>query len=291
MPKKIVFTFILLAAALLSFAQDERARLDRITDSLMAEGKTLYRSEWTSWYGTDAFMAKCPQKKALSGGYFSYETEQNLVNIFFSRDENPKVIATITFQKDFNSENYMLDTTVRKFTGTEQKYFDIRKAAVDYMKTDSIFKGYKNTTLNLVPIIENNEKKLYVLTGTSLHGVVIFGNDYLMYFDNNNAVTSAKRLHKNIIPVYLKSDSGKTQKETFHIHLSPTDEFITATDICTLMLYEKLTTWETHFVRSKKYVSIWDCKTNQLVIITKEAIERIQEDQEKRHPEKKEKDN
>jgi hypothetical protein len=287
MLKKTVFTFILLAAALLSFAQDERAGLDRITDSLMAEGKTLYRSEWTSWYGTDAFMAKCPQKKELSGGYFSYETEQNLVNIFFSRDDNPKVIATITFQKDFNTENYMLDTTVRKFTGTEQKYFDIRKAAVDYMKTDTIFKGYKNTTLNLVPIIENNEKKLYVLTGTDLHGVVIFGNDYLMYFDNNNLVTSARPLHKNIIPVYSKSDSGKTQKETFHIHLSPTDEFITATDICTLMLYEKLTTWETHFVRSKNYVSIWDCKTNQLVIMTREAIERIQEDQEKRHPDKK----
>ena len=277
MLKKTVFTFILLAAALLSFAQDERAGLDRITDSLMAEGKTLYRSEWTSWYGTDAFMAKCPQKKEQSGGYFSYETEQNLVNIFFSRDDNPKVIATITFQKDFNTENYMLDTTVRKFTGTEQKYFDIRKAAVDYMKTDTIFKGYKNTTLNLVPIIENNEKKLYVLTGTDLHGVVIFGNDYLMYFDNNNLVTSARPLHKNIIPVYSKSDSGKTQKETFHIHLSPTDEFITATDICTLMLYEKLTTWETHFVRSKNYVSIWDCKTNQLVIMTREAIERIQD--------------
>ena len=145
--------------------------------------------------------------------------------------------------------------------------------------------------LNLVPIIEKDIKRVYVLTGTNLHGVVIFGNDYLMALDENNKITSAKPLHKNIIPVYLKSDSGKTQTETFHIHLSPTDEFITATDICTLMLYEKLTTWETHFVRSKKYISIWNCKTNQLVIMTNEAMQRIEDDQKERHPQQKEKDN
>jgi hypothetical protein len=279
--------FLLLAVSLLALtALAQRDRLDEITDSITKEGKTLYRSEWASWYGTDAFMAKCPNRLPLAGGYFSYETDRNLVNIFFSKDEAPQVIATITFQKDLNSENYMLDTLIRKFNPAEQQYFELRKAASEHMHTDTIFKRYKNTTLNLVPLIEQNIKKVYVLTGTQLHGVVFFGNDYLMTFDAKNNVVTAKPLHKNLIPVYLKTDSGKIVKENFHIHLPPTDEFITATDICTLMLYEKLTDWDSHIVRSKNYVSIWDCKKNELLIMTAEAIKRIEDDQKTRHPDK-----
>ena len=140
--------------------------------------------------------------------------------------------------------------------------------------------------LNLVPIIEKNIKRVYVLTGTNLHGIVIFGNDYLINFDAGNNVTSAKSLHRNIIPAYLKTDSGKVQTSGVHAHIPPTDEFITATDICTLMLYEKSTTWETYNVVSKNYFSIWDCKKNELVIMTMEAIKKIEADQAERHPKK-----
>lgn len=273
-----------LATALCSYAQYSRERLDQITDSLMAEGKALYRSEWASWYGTDAFMAKCPERQSFSGGYFSYETDQNFVNIFFSKDQSPKVIAAITFEKDFNSKNYTIDTATRNFTEIEQRYFDMRKSANDYMKTDTIFKGYKNTTLNLVPIIEKDQKKLYVLTGTSLHGVVIFGNDYLFNFGKNNVVISAEQLHKSIIPTYYQADNGKLQNAGIHSHVLPNQEFITATDICTLMLYEHLTTWETYNVVSKNYFSIWDCKKNTLLIMTMEAIRKIEADQARRHP-------
>jgi hypothetical protein len=275
MPKKTVFTFILLAASLFSFAQDERARLDRITDSLIAEGKALYRSEWASWYGTDVFEVKCPGRLDLAGGYFSYETDKNLVNIFFTKGDDPLVLASITFVKDFNKDNYILDTLRRKFTPTEQQYFDTRKAATARMYADTIVKGYKNTTLNVVPMVQNGLRKAYVLTGTSAHGVVLFGNDYLINFDADGNATMLKALHKNLIPVYMKTDSGQVVLGGMHTHLPSSSEFITATDICTLMLYEGFTSWTKHYVMSKNYVSIWDCKKNELMIMTTEAWKKV----------------
>jgi hypothetical protein len=41
------------------------------------------------------------------------------------------------------------------------------------------------------------------------------------------------------------------------------------------MLYEKMAKWKFHVVVSKSYVSSWDCNSNRLVILTKEAWERI----------------
>ena len=59
-------------------------------------------------------------------------------------------------------------------------------------------------------------------------------------------------------------------------------EFITATAIRTLMLYEKFAGWKQHTVISKNYFSFWNCITNDLIVITKEAMDKIDKDQEKR---------
>ena len=100
------------------FAQHGAARdaIDRATDSIQTEGKALYRSEWASWYGTDVFLEKCAAKKALSGGYFSYETEDRLINIFFSKGDTPVVLASISFGKDFDPGKYKLDNIPRQLT-------------------------------------------------------------------------------------------------------------------------------------------------------------------------------
>ncbi len=273
MYKKLLLICFFSLLTLAALAQHER--LDQIADSITNEGKALYRSEWTSWYGTDAFVANCPTKKPLSGGYFSYETTDNLVNVFFSRGDDPVVIASITFGKDFNSASYRIDTAERKFTQTERQYYELRVATTRRMKSDTIFKTYKNTNLNIVPIIQKDVKKVYVLCGPDVDSLVVFGNDYLLNVNSANEVSSVKMLHKNILPMYLKSDSGKIIEASYHNHLSPTSEFMTATDICTLMLYEKFTTWGTNYVISKDYVSIWDCKRNQLVILTMKAWKKI----------------
>ena len=72
-----------------------------------------------------------------------------------------------------------------------------------------------------------------------------------------------------------------------HTHLPETGDFITATDICTLMLYEKFAKWKSHNVISKKYLNIWNCETDQLTVIPMDTIEKINKDQDKRNKKKK----
>ena len=162
---------------------------------------------------------------------------------------------------------------MRSFTAPEQDIYLLRKATIAEIKRDTIFKFYNNTSLNPIPLIGKGYRKAYVLTGPKVNGVVVFGNDYLLTFDRHNKVTSTKQLHRNIIPIeYKKGDSANI---TMHSHRPETGHHITATDICTLMLYAKSAGWEQHYVLSEKFVSIWDCRKNELVTITREAWERI----------------
>ncbi|WP_295792535.1 hypothetical protein [Mucilaginibacter sp.] len=288
MKKKLTLIILHLICAAKLFAQHDAVReaIDRATDSIQTEGKALYRSEWASWYGTDVFLEKCPAKKALSGGYFSYETSDQLVNIFFSNGDSPKVIATISFGKDFNQDNYKLDTAERNLTNIERDYYNIRTVAFKRAISDTSFKHYKNTGLNVVPLIQKDVKKAYILTSPKANGIVIFGNDYLINFNNVNEITRIKSLHKNIIYTQAKADTGSAITTAYHTHLKESGDFMSATDICTLMLYEKLTTWKQHYVISKNDISIWDCDKNELVILTMEAWNKINADKKSRHPDK-----
>ncbi len=242
--------------------------------TIEAEGKRLYRSEMASWYGTDVFMDEyiAPDK---GGGYFSYSSGNNATCIFYSKGDTPVVIATITFDSTYDTKSAKKEFFSRPLTAYEQDLLTIQKKAKAMITSDTLFKSYRNTNLNLVPLISNGEKKVYVLTGPTVNGVVIFGNDYLISFDDKGNVKEKKALHKNIIPINYEREEGKS---TMHSHLPESGDFITPTDICTLMLYEKFAHWQQHFVVSEKYYSIWDCATDQLVTLTKEAWEKIMKD-------------
>jgi hypothetical protein len=259
-----------------SFAQ--QPDLVKVADSLSAEGDRLYKSEWASWYGSDIFAAECKEKRILSGGYISYDTGKGLNNIFFSKGDSPVVLATISFPYGFNSKNYKLDTASRKLSKAEMDLYTFRQKAVAEVYKDTLFKHYNNTSLNPIPIISNHVKKVYFLTGPAVNGVVLLGNDYLVTFDKDNNITSKRKLHRNLISIpYSKTetDSSKIVVATIHSHSNETGEFITATDICTLRLYEKFTTWNQHLVISKDYVSLWNCKNDTLLILTAEAWKKI----------------
>lgn len=258
---------------------------------IVAEGKLLYKSELASWYGTDLFLENYQERENI-GGYFSYTDNDIAKCVFFSRAENPKVIGTISFDNTYSIETAKTDLTEREFTPTENELYQIRKIALDELNTntDGLFKFYQNTSPNIIPLINGEEKKVYILTGPKVSGVVIFGNDYLLTFDKNNKLVTKKQLHKNIIPIeYGNEEDGNVIEDAMHNHLPETGDFITATDICTIMLYEKFAKWKTHNVVSKKYLNIWDCETDQLTVIPMSTVKKINKNQEKRNK-KKEKD-
>ena len=257
--------------------------------AVVTEGKMLYRSEMASWYGTDLFLAKFPEKRNLIGGYFSYAEGDTEKCLFFSNAAIPRVLATISFDSTYNTETAKVENADRGFTTLENDIYNIRKTTLELINNDTLFKTYKNTSLNLIPLIEGSSKKVFVLTGPEKSGVVIFGNDYLITFDKHNKVATKKQLHMNIIPIDYsasKKEGDKNVVGAMHTHLPETGELITSTDICTLMLYAKFAGWKSYMVVSDKYMNIWNCETNSLAVVSKDIVDKIDKDQEKRNKKK-----
>lgn len=281
--QKLLLLLIAIGTTLFSFAQDDDNARDSIGARIVDEGKQLYRSEMASWYGTDVFLEKFKDRDKM-GGYFSYTEGKDAKCIFFSKGEAPKVIGTIVFDDTYNVSTAKTILKERDFTTTEHTLFQIRATALKTVNGDTLFKVYQNTSLNLIPFIYKGERKVYILTGPEKSGVVVFGNDYELTFDNKNQLTGKKKLHRNIIMTEYgrKQSEGEAEFGSMHTHMTETGGLITPTDICTLMLYQKFTKWQQHIVMSDTYVSIWDCNKNQLITLTKEAWDKIIKDQEKK---------
>jgi hypothetical protein len=277
--KRILNLISIIIIGINSFGQ---SKVEKQTQAIVEEGKKLYKSEMASWYGTDLFLEKYKEKEKI-GGYLSYSENEISKCIFFSKTEVPKVIGTMIFDETFNVQTSKTELEEREFNQTELELYEIRKIALKTINSDTIFKQYKDTNLNLIPLISNGEKKVYVLTGPQKNGVIIFGNDYLLRFDKKNKLVERKRLHKNIIWTEFgqKMEEGKEIVAGSHTHLPETGDFITATDICTLMLYEKSAKWKQYYVYSKNYMSIWNCETNQLTPVSMKAINKINKETEK----------
>lgn len=258
---------------LISFATHAQTDTQKISDSIVREGKKLYRSEMASWYGTDIVVEKFKDKTEMLQGYFSYDDGNLTKCIFYSKEE--KVVAAISFDSTFNIKTAKTDDTQRDFTPREKEIYTIRKMVLKLARKDTLFKSYQNTNYNFIPIVDNGEKKVYILTGPKSSGVVIFGNDYLITFDSQNNIVTKKQLHKNILPFEYSNKKDEEQFGGVHTHLPETGDFITATDICTLMLYGKFANWKQHIVVGKNYVSLWSCQSNTLGIMSREAWEKI----------------
>lgn len=248
------------------------AQIDNIhiADSISKEGERLYKSETASWYGTDIFLEKFKSESDNIGGYFSYDDGGNYTCLFFSKGESPQVLGTISFGNSFDSID--VDDTKRSFTAMESGYYSIRKTALEELQKDTnFFQRYKNTSFNLIPLISATDKKVYILTGTSRSDIVIIGNDYLLDFDKENKIISKRKLHANMITLNTrleeKTKNGSTNMGSVHNHLPETGDFITATDICTFRLFKKFTNWKQQMVISKKFMSIWNCETDRLIIV------------------------
>ncbi len=269
---KKLFTLI----TLFILAQNATAQknvLTHLVDSINAEGEMLYRSEWASGHSTHIFASNFGEKKLLSGGYFSYETKQEITTIFFSKNEAPVVLATVRFEHGLDSSKYSIDTTTRKFTQNEKEFYTIRSKAAQAVLNDTLFKFYQHTSLNLVPIIKDGAKRVYVITAQTAPDEVLLGNDYLVNFDKDNNIIKKAKLHNNLIP--LGTGGKEAIKASSHQHLGETSPYITATDICAFKLWKSKTTWVISFVVSTGYVSAWHFRDEFLEILTQDEWQKI----------------
>jgi hypothetical protein len=266
---KKLFLLIFTIIAIPGMSQD--IDLEKIAKDIAGEGKRLYRLELAAWYGSDIFKDSFQSPERI-GGYFSYLESDKPKCLFFSKEENPKVIGVVTFGDIQIVETATIDFKERDFKEKERDLYIIRMKALQDIQQDTLYKNYNNANLNLIPLIDRDRKEVYILTGPKVTGTVLFGNDYLLSFDRDNNLIDRKQIHRNLIPMPFQQENGDSAS-TAHSHAPETGDFITPTDICTLMLYAKFAGWKQHLVVSQSYVSIWDCEKEELEIITWDEFE------------------
>lgn len=269
--KNLLLTILLQAlfSCLVYCKSNDTASLQRIADSIRKEGLSIYSSERASWFGTDLFLEKFKGQRTEIGGYFSY-LEGNTAKCVFYGVNAEKIIGTITFNDILNSTHGTVDLVNRNFTAREKEYYALRAAVTQLSREDTMFKFYQNTTLNLVPLIDDIGKRVYCITGTSMSGIVPFGNDYLIRF-NDKGITSKEAIHKTLIAVSNKdiNTNAASVPAIIHTHLPGYSLYMTPTDICTAMLYGPYMQVESLVTVSERYISIWDSKHVELHILDK----------------------
>lgn len=268
--KKLILLLILISVTI-SYSQNKE------TEQILEEGKLLFRLEKGSWYGTDNMLAKFKAKKDSVGGYLSYENKENKINtIFFSRFDSDKILLRYEFDSLPKPEPIKIDTLNHIATDLEKSLISIRQDARDraYSNEDKFFSFFENTSLNFIPVINDKEKSVFVLTGPQVSGIVLLGNDYKLSYDKKNEFKDKKKIHNSILQFpYNSEDKENPTVSTIHSHVIT--EYISSTDICTLLLYKNYVEWNQHIVMSEKEVSIFDLEKESLFTMKRKAWEKI----------------
>ncbi|MDD4972301.1 MAG: hypothetical protein PHT07_22970 [Paludibacter sp.] len=230
--------FILLIASTMLSAQIQLTDVQMKVklDSILFEGNLLYRYEKAAWISID--MAK--EKKSIEKDFFSYLVyhEDDTVKALIL---NKKLECIYEFRFVFQFDNPISDRILtRTLTKKEQNLVSTKTGIINKIMEQKIPLGCPDGYgLNMILMPREDGYKLYIITGTNKPEVIPFGNDYLFMIDDSGNIQSWKKIHSRLISMGPKSPNGEKVKEIFHSHLS-TEPFISATDICTFMLYGKL---------------------------------------------------
>jgi len=227
-----LFSSILLAQKI-ELSENE---LNNRLDSILTEGNLLYKYEKSAWISTDLAFEN-PTVKAEFYGYLTYE-EQGEIKTIILGEKHQTCIAEYVFKNNFNKPKSE-KIEKRELSDKEKTLIEIREKILENIYENkyevTVPEGYK---LNLILLPFADKYKLYMITGTTQNNEIPFGNDYIFIADKNGKIESWHKFHSRLIPTYTMMNGNKVE-ESIHSHLMTTP-LITATDICTFMLYAPL---------------------------------------------------
>lgn len=228
----LTFT-VSISAQNLSMTEEE---LKMKLDSILVEGKLLYAYERAAWVSTD-LLATDPDLRAQAQSYLTYNSGSALTTIIVG-DNMEKCLAEFSFVTSYDKPDI---ATIKKrdLTELEVKLLGVRDNVINQLGNEEYNLGIpEGYSLNLVLIPFEEKFKTYILTGTSQSDIIPFGNDYLFITDSDGQIESWKKFHTGLIPSNTSHEGNKVVKMT-HSHVKD-NPLISATDICTFMLYAPL---------------------------------------------------
>jgi len=265
--KKLVFILLFLTLNFSIYAQTD---LKITAQRILEKGMELYKMEKAVWYAWDSLNNITFQK--YTSGFVSYYRKNFVNTVFYEiRDEQYFIQYTFQFENNTNLKLLKCDDSERIATDSEVEYIEIKEGTYDMLEYfDNMFKTHENTGKNISILKKNGVYEIFVITGENNSGSIPIGGDYKFKCkENESTIEFLGAFHKKYDPITI-STSTKRMDEEFHYHSSETSEFITPTDICSLMLYKNFTETSVHLVISDNYVSVFDFKNTELKIFPKD---------------------
>ena len=214
-------------------SQDE---LTTINDSILQEGLRLYTYEKLSWMASDLLAEHATvDLSSIRGSAVQLDDKGKLTHFYCRQDS---VVFSCTL--DLNDFSLSWDNTVRPMTDDDRDAVHFRSDIInDVLETyaDSIY-TIQDGSINIDLIwLGTDNLRAYLLQGTTLNGVIPFGNDYYVDIDRDGNLIEFHRFHHSYIPIDIRQAGENTQVlEVIHSH-TVDNPFFTPTDICTALLY------------------------------------------------------
>lgn len=216
-------------------APEADSAMQAICDSIVAEGNLLYRYEKAAWEATDIGRQNEQVAKELFN-LLVYQQQDTIRVCLLDRDL--RSICEVDFTGSDN-EVRRSSFVPRALSESESRLLFLKNDLMNRVMAEEYEVGVPDSYgLNFVLIPAGEGYRFYILTGTSLPGIIPFGNDYLFFTDAQGGITEWRKMHSILLPM-SREVNGQAVKNTIHTH-RPTEPYITATDICTFKLYGPL---------------------------------------------------
>ena len=219
-------------------SQDELAT---INDTILQEGLQLYIYEKLSWMASDLLVEHATVDLSDIRGAVQWEENDKLTHFYCRQDS---VVFSCTL--DLNDYSLSWDNIVRPMTDDDHDAVQFKSDIIHrILETyrDSIY-TIQNGSKNIdVVWLSADRLRVYLLQGTTLNGVIPFGNDYYVDVDSDGNLIDFHRYHHSYIPIEIKQTGEDTQAvEVIHSHTAD-NPFFTPTDICNALLYARDLYW------------------------------------------------
>ena len=213
-----------------------RDELATINDSILQEGLRLYTYEKLSWMASDLLAEHATVDLSSIRGSAVQMDDNGKLTHFYCRQDSVVFSCTL----DLNDFSLSWDNTVRPMTDDDRDAVHFRSDIINrIIETygDSIY-TIQDGSINIDLIWLGTDKlRAYLLQGTTLNGVIPFGNDYYVDIDRDGNLIEFHRFHHSYIPIDIRQAGENTQVlEVIHSH-TVDNPFFTPTDICTALLY------------------------------------------------------
>ncbi len=241
------------------------ADMQKICDSIVAEGNLLYRYEKAAWMGSDIARGNDAVRKEMKN-YIVYRDEGDNIRVCIINARG-EVILDLAFSGD---QQINATRETRPLNEEERVWLETKDTVIKNIFADNETYGVgfpDGFDPNFVLLPHGEGYKLYILAGTSQQDVIPFGNDYIFFADRDGRITGWRKMHSRLLPLQTKI-KGETVRETVHSHL-PGEPYITPTDICTFRLYGPMYGQKSFIVASTalRKLMTYDIETNSITVI------------------------